>query len=115
MLPRAWLHGSNARRWLVSGRAREPPPEAENQRKLFVRAKNNDAAESDNETLAFHFDVREVGADPDTGRPIWAPFIVWDSGYVDITATEAMQAASEQKSPGAREASRPGTFTTGLS
>ena len=75
----------------------------ENQRQLFVRAKNNDAAKADNLTLAFHFDVREVGADPDTGEIIRAPFIVWEPGYVDVTATEAMQAASEQKSPTTRD------------
>jgi putative DNA primase/helicase len=75
----------------------------ENGRQLFVRAKNNDAAKSDNQTLAFHFEVRKVGVDPGTGIPIEAPFIVWEPGYVDITATEAMQAASENKSPGARE------------
>ena len=77
--------------------------DAENARKLFVRAKNNDAAESDNQTLAFHFDVKEVGVDPDTDEPIRAPFIVWEPGYVDVTATEAMQAASEHKSPGERD------------
>lgn len=77
--------------------------DAENQRKLFVRAKNNDAAESDNKTLAFHFDTREVGKDPDTNAEIRAPFIVWEPGYVDVTATEAMQAASESKSPGERD------------
>jgi DNA polymerase len=77
--------------------------DAENARKLFVRAKNNDAAESDNQTLAFHFDVKEVGADPDSGEPIRAPFIVWEPGYVDVTASEAMQAASEHKSPGDRD------------
>ena len=78
----------------------------EHQRKLFVRAKNNDAAETDNQTIAFHFDVREVGTDPDTGALIRAPFIVWLPGYIDITATEAMQAASEQKSPSARDAAK---------
>jgi DNA polymerase-1 len=77
--------------------------DAENARKLFVRAKNNDAAESDNQTLAFHFNAREVGVDPDTGAAIRAPFIVWQPGYVDVTATEAMQATSENKSPGERD------------
>jgi hypothetical protein len=77
--------------------------DAENARKLFVRAKNNDAAESDNQTLAYHFDAREVGEDLETGEPIRAPFIVWEQGYVDVTATEAMQAASESKSPGERD------------
>lgn len=77
--------------------------DVENMRKLFVRAKNNDAAEADNQTLAYHFDVREVGFDSELGKPIRAPFIVWEPGYVDITATEAMQAASENKSPGGRD------------
>jgi hypothetical protein len=74
-----------------------------NMRKLFVRAKNNDAAESDNQTLAFHFDVRQVGIDPDNQELIKASYIIWDQGYVDVTATEAMQAASENKSPGERD------------
>jgi putative DNA primase/helicase len=77
--------------------------DVENMRKLFVRAKNNDAAESDNQTLAYHFDVREVGFDTELGKAIRAPFIVWEPGYVDITATEAMQAAGENKSPGERD------------
>jgi hypothetical protein len=77
--------------------------DAENARKLFVRAKNNDAAKTDNQTLAFHFSIREVGADPDSGELIVAPFIIWEPGYVDVTATEAMQAASENKSPGERD------------
>ena len=76
--------------------------DAENHRKLFVRAKNNDAAEADNKTLAFYFDTKEVGRDPDTDAEIRAPFIVWQAGYVDVTATEAMQAANESKSPSER-------------
>ena len=63
--------------------------DVENMRKLFVRAKNNDAAESDNQTLAYHFDVRDVGKDHDSGEPIKASSIVWEPGYVDVTATEA--------------------------
>jgi putative DNA primase/helicase len=77
--------------------------DVENMRKLFVRAKNNDAAEADNQTMAYHFDVREVGFDTELGKVIRAPFIVWEPGYVDITATEAMQAAGENKSPGERD------------
>ena len=68
--------------------------DADNARKLFVRAKNNDASEADNQTLAYHFEVRQVGIDPDSGDPIQAPFVVWEAGYVDVTATEAMQAAT---------------------
>ena len=77
--------------------------DTENHRKLFVRAKNNDAAEADNQTLAFHFDARQVGTDPETSELIYAPFIVWEPGYVDVSASEAMQAASEHKSPGERD------------
>jgi hypothetical protein len=47
--------------------------------------------------------VKEVGVDPDSGEPIRAPFIVWEPGYVDVTATEAMQAAIDNKSPGERD------------
>ena len=77
--------------------------DTENGRKLFTRAKNNDAAEDDNKTLAYRFSARVVGSDPKSGKPIQAPFIIWDPGYVDVTATEALAAASESKSPSARE------------
>jgi hypothetical protein len=77
--------------------------DAENDRKLLVRAKNNDAAASDNQTLAFHFEVAEVGFDAKLDKPIRAPFIVWEPDYVDVTANEARQAASENKSPGERD------------
>jgi putative DNA primase/helicase len=75
----------------------------ENDRKLLVRAKNNDAAVSDNQTLAFRIEANEVGFDANLHRSICAPLIVWEKDYVDITANEAMQAASENKSPGARD------------
>jgi hypothetical protein len=75
----------------------------ENKRKLFVRAKNNDAADSANRTLAYHFETCEVGADPKSGKTIRAPYIVWEEGYVDVTATEAMSAAAENKSPAQRD------------
>jgi putative DNA primase/helicase len=75
----------------------------ENDRKLLVRAKNNDAAKSVNQTLAFHFEVKQVGFDIKLNEPICAPCIVWEPNYVDVTATEAMQAASENKSPGGRD------------
>ena len=78
----------------------------ENERKLFVRAKNNDASASDNQTLAYRFEVNEVGFDAKLDKPIRAPFIVWDAEYVDISANEAMQAASENKSPGERDSAK---------
>ena len=74
----------------------------DNNRKLFVKGKNN-LAPRDQPTLAFGFDEREVGTDKRTGMPIRAPFIVWHPDPVDITATEAMQAAAESKSPSARD------------
>jgi hypothetical protein len=43
------------------------------------------------------------GTDPETSELIYAPFIVWEPGYVDVSASEAMQAASEHKSPGERD------------
>jgi AAA domain len=77
--------------------------DAEHERKLFVRAKNNLAARDQNKTLAFRFTACEVGIDKNTGEVIRAPYIVWDPQYVDVTASEAMQAAAESKSPAARD------------
>jgi hypothetical protein len=74
----------------------------DNKRKLFVRGKNN-LAEKDDRALAFYFNVREVGVSKRTGKTITAPFIIWEEGYVDVTATEALAAVNESKSPGARE------------
>ena len=78
--------------------------DTENKRKLVVRAKNNLAANTaEQTTLAFGFGVREVGVDPKNGKTIVAPYVIWEPQYVDVTATEAMQAASENRSPGARD------------
>jgi putative DNA primase/helicase len=74
----------------------------DNLRKLFVKGKNN-LAPPEQKTLAFSFSEREVGTDKQTGAPIRAPYIVWFPEPVDITATEALQAASESKSPSARD------------
>jgi putative DNA primase/helicase len=76
-----------------------------NKRKLFVKGKNNLAA-PDQKTLAFTFDTREVGKDGKSGKPIWAPYVVWQSQYVDVTASEAMQAATESRSPAARDSAK---------
>jgi DNA polymerase I-like protein with 3'-5' exonuclease and polymerase domains len=73
----------------------------DNHRRLFVRGKNN-LARHDQKTLAFSIDAREVGTDKRTGNPIHRPYITWHDEPVDITAVEAMQAASENKSPSAR-------------
>jgi len=74
----------------------------DNNRKLFVKGKNN-LAPRDQNTLAFGIASRDVGTDKRTGNPIHAPHIVWHPNPVDITATEALRAASENKSPSARD------------
>ena len=74
----------------------------DNQRRLFVKGKNN-IARYEQKTLAFGIDEREVGTDKKTGKPIRRPYVVWHGEPVDITATEALQAASENKSPSARD------------
>jgi hypothetical protein len=73
--------------------------DTENDRKLFVRAKNNLAEKSKDQTLAYSFKARMVAVDPDTGKEIWAPRIIWDDKYVEITAVQAMQAVVDNKSP----------------
>jgi hypothetical protein len=79
--------------------------DAENKRKLFVKGKNN-LAPSEQKALAYNFSVREVGTDERTGEPILAPHIVWHPEYVDVTASEAMQAAAESKAPAARDSAK---------
>jgi hypothetical protein len=74
--------------------------DAENGRKLFVKAKNNLAA-AGNKSLAYRFGGREVGVDAKTGQTISAPHILWEDNHVEVTATEAM--ASATKSPAARD------------
>jgi 5S rRNA maturation endonuclease (ribonuclease M5) len=75
--------------------------DAENDRKLLVKAKNNLAA-AGNKALAYHFGGREVGNDPESGETIFAPHILWEDQHVEVTATEAMQ-ANTSKSPAARD------------
>jgi putative DNA primase/helicase len=75
--------------------------DAENKRKLFVKAKNNLAAH-DQQSLAYEFDVKTVGYDEDLKKEIWAPFIKWAGEPVDVTASEAMEAAVNSKEPFAR-------------
>jgi putative DNA primase/helicase len=76
--------------------------DADNDRKLFVKGKNN-LAPREQKTLAFGFGVCEVGVDKRTGNPIHRPHIVWHTDSVDITATEALRAIAESKSPSARD------------
>jgi AAA domain-containing protein len=77
--------------------------DAENDRKLMVRAKNNLVEYARDTALAFTFAAREVGVDPRNNKPIIASYITWQSEHVDVTATEAMQAANDGKSPSARD------------
>lgn len=77
--------------------------DAEHERKLFVRAKNNVAISARNKTLAFRFGAHNVGTDRKTGKPICAPHILWDPQHVDVTATEAMQAATDARSAAPRD------------
>jgi hypothetical protein len=72
----------------------------DNHRRLFVKGKNN-LARYEQKTLAFSIDEREVGTDKRTGKPIRRPYVVWHDEPVDITATEALRAVSECKSPSA--------------
>jgi hypothetical protein len=73
-----------------------------NKRKLMVRAKNN-LASMDTKALAFSFSNEEVGKDHKTGKPIRAPYIIWHPEHVDVTASEAMAAATEGRAPSARD------------
>src|SRR5262249_29689282 len=83
--------------------------DSDNGRKLLVRAKNNLACRDSAGTLAYRFNSKTVGHDPDKGNvPIIAPYVEFDSGYVDVTATEAMHAANEFKSK--RAAASPTTM-----
>jgi hypothetical protein len=75
----------------------------DNQRKLFVRGKNNLGLRHDR---SFRFEVRDVGMSKRTGKPILAPYIVWEAGYVDVAATEALQAVTGGKPPAARAAAK---------
>jgi hypothetical protein len=77
----------------------------DNHRKLFVKGKNN-LAPAEQKTLAFSFDEREVGISKTTGLPIRRPYIVWEPDPVDITASEALQAAAESNSPGKRDSAK---------
>jgi putative DNA primase/helicase len=77
--------------------------DAENERKLLVRAKNNASPKSKDKTLGYHFGARPVGTDTRTGMEIWAPYIEWEPNYIDVTSAEAMQAAVDNKSPAAMD------------
>jgi len=67
--------------------------------KLFVKAKNNLAP--DTKALRYGIGVKTVGHL--AGAKIDAPFIVWHSQHVDITANEAMAASGTTAKREARE------------
>jgi putative DNA primase/helicase len=71
--------------------------DAENKRKLMVRAKNN-LAKSSQKALAYNFGQRDM--EDAAGQAITAPYILWHAKHVDVSATEAMQ---QTKSPAARD------------
>jgi hypothetical protein len=76
--------------------------DSENKRKLFVKAKNNLAAH-DQQSLAYQFHAKAVGYDEDLKRDIVAPFVEWAPEPVDVTASEAMEAAVSSAAPAARD------------
>jgi putative DNA primase/helicase len=61
----------------------------ENERRLFVKAKNNLAP--DTKALSYSVTTKIVGDDKETGD-IWAPYILWGTEHVNVTMTEAMEA-----------------------
>ena len=68
--------------------------DAENKRKLFVKAKNN-LARYDQQSLAYHLTCKFVGPDLN----IIGAYIEWEPQPVTVTATEAMQAATSSAAP----------------
>jgi putative DNA primase/helicase len=66
-------------------------PEIEGQR-LFVKAKNN--LSTDSKALSYITQAAKVGFDAKLQKEIWAPFVVWGTTHVKVTANEAMQAES---------------------
>jgi len=73
-------------------------PDDENQRKLIVRGKNNLAPANRDKTLAYSVTVTTVN-DPDNNVTVVAPHVLWFPKHVEVTATEAMQAAADDRSP----------------
>ena len=65
-------------------------PDVEN-RRLFVKAKNNSAGPA-KKTLSYMTGARMIGHDEITKAEIYAPHIEWGPDYVEISASEAMQA-----------------------
>ena len=80
--------------------------DAENKRKLVVKAKNNLSSDAHDKALAYRFGVREVGVDEETKEVISAPYILWEKDHVDMSATEAIQQATNKSSSARDEAKR---------
>jgi putative DNA primase/helicase len=66
--------------------------DAENKRRLLVKAKNNLAP--DTKALAYSVSTLCVGQDDETGESIHAPRIEWWPKHVEVSTTEAMAAES---------------------
>jgi putative DNA primase/helicase len=64
-------------------------PEIEGQR-LFVKAKNN--LSTDNKALSYITQAKKVGFDQRLQKEIWAPYVVWGTTHIKVTANEAMAA-----------------------
>jgi putative DNA primase/helicase len=69
--------------------------DAENERRLFVKAKNNLAP--DVKALSYRIETRRAGQDHRDGCDIFAPVIIWGTEHVEISAMQAMQAEAGGK------------------
>jgi putative DNA primase/helicase len=70
--------------------------DAKNNRRLFVKGKNNVA--QDMPGLSYTIAAKKVGVDPETGEGIYAPYVVWgDEPVTDVTANEAMEVEATGK------------------
>jgi hypothetical protein len=79
----------------------------ENDRRLFVKAKNNLAP--DTQALSYTVGLLKVGDDEELGIEIYAPRVLWGAEHVNVTATDAIKAeagvASSSKT-GARDVAK---------
>jgi hypothetical protein len=69
---------------------------------LFTNAKNNPHTKMP--SLAFRITEATIGQDPDTHTNLAAPHVVWEKDAVNITADEAVQAASGTSGGGKKSA-----------
>jgi putative DNA primase/helicase len=70
--------------------------------KLFLKAKNNLAADS--KALRYGFGVKTIGKDAKLKKDIDAPYIVWHPQHVELSANEVMQAAASGSAYAKKEA-----------